>query len=224
MPSNLVRSLFGLLLPTGLLAQEIPPAEYAARRDSLTARMDSGVVVAFGAPDPVSIGRWTQLPAFRYLTGFLEPNAVLVLVKRDGTASGTLSPPREIPAGRSTTGSRPTPPPSPDRAGSPCARFPLSLRWWIRWPASVCRSTIFGTTPPGMRRARTRSPGAPVSSLAWWRGSRVAAPGSRRASTARQPSGHKEPGRAGAAAPRDRHHGRLSQTGHATGQAGDVGV
>jgi Xaa-Pro aminopeptidase len=73
-----------------LTAQNIAPAEYAARRDSLAANLDSGVVVAFGAPDPVSIGRWTQLPAFRYLTGFLEPNAALVLVKRGGAASGTL--------------------------------------------------------------------------------------------------------------------------------------
>jgi Xaa-Pro aminopeptidase len=79
-----------LALVPGLSGQAIGPAEYAARRDSLTARMDSGVVVAFGAPDPVSIGRWTQLPAFRYLTGFLEPNAALVLVKRGGAASGTL--------------------------------------------------------------------------------------------------------------------------------------
>ncbi len=77
-------------LATGLSAQDISPAEYAARRDSLTARMDSGVVIAFGAPDPVSIGRWSQLPAFRYLTGFLEPNAALVLVKQGGAASGTL--------------------------------------------------------------------------------------------------------------------------------------
>jgi Xaa-Pro aminopeptidase len=90
MPNNLVRSLVLLLLPASLVAQEIPRAEYAARRDSLAANLDSGVVVAFGAPDPVSIGRWTQLPAFRYLTGFLEPNAALVLVKRGGTASGTL--------------------------------------------------------------------------------------------------------------------------------------
>jgi hypothetical protein len=77
-------------LARGLSAQVIAPAEYAARRDSLTARIDSGVVVAFGAPDPVSIGRWNQLPAFRYLTGFLEPNAALLLVKQGGAASGTL--------------------------------------------------------------------------------------------------------------------------------------
>jgi Xaa-Pro aminopeptidase len=77
-------------LAPGISAQDISRAEYAARRDSLAANLDSGVVVAFGAPDPVSIGRWTQLPAFRYLTGFLEPNAALVLVKRGGSASGTL--------------------------------------------------------------------------------------------------------------------------------------
>ncbi len=46
--------------------------------------------MAFGAPDPVGIRRWTQFPAFRYLTGFLEPNAAFVLVKRGGTVRGTL--------------------------------------------------------------------------------------------------------------------------------------
>jgi Xaa-Pro aminopeptidase len=81
---------FALFLPAALAAQEIPSSEYAARRDSLAARLDSGVVIAFGAPDPVGIHRWTQLPAFRYLTGFLEPNAVLILAKRGGIASGTL--------------------------------------------------------------------------------------------------------------------------------------
>lgn len=87
---NLLRSFLVLVFPAALLAQEIPPAEYAARRDSLGSHVDSGVVLAFGAPDPVSIGRWSQLPAFRYLTGFLEPNAVLVLVKRAGSINGLL--------------------------------------------------------------------------------------------------------------------------------------
>ena len=81
---------FWCLLPTGLLAQSIPRAEYAARRDSLMARLDSGVVIAFGAPDEVGNLRWSQLPSFRYLTGFLEPNAVLLLVKRSGQSSGLL--------------------------------------------------------------------------------------------------------------------------------------
>ena len=90
MATNLLRSFVALLLPASLIAQEIPRAEYSARRNSLAAHIDSGVVVAFGAPDPVGIRRGTQLAAFRYLTGFLEPNAAFVLVKREGTATGTL--------------------------------------------------------------------------------------------------------------------------------------
>ena len=90
MTTNFVGFLIAVLLPAGLWAQEIPGTEYAARRDSLAAHIDSGVVIAFGAPDPVGIRRGTQLAAFRYLTGFLEPNAAFVLVKRGGKANGTL--------------------------------------------------------------------------------------------------------------------------------------
>jgi Xaa-Pro aminopeptidase len=79
-----------LLLPAALAAQGIPAAEYAARRDSLAARLGSGVVVAFGAPSPTGIARPAQLPAFRYLTGFMQPDAALVLVIRGGRATGTL--------------------------------------------------------------------------------------------------------------------------------------
>ncbi len=78
------------LASSPIAAQAVPLAEYAARRDSLAARLDSGVVVAFGAPPPTGVARAGQLPAFRYLTGFLEPNAALVLVLRGGRASGTL--------------------------------------------------------------------------------------------------------------------------------------
>jgi Xaa-Pro aminopeptidase len=83
-------ALFLWLLPVSLIAQGIPSTEYAARRDSLAAHIDSGVVVAFGAPEPVGSTRWTQLAAFRYLTGFLEPNAAFVLVKHGGSTTGTL--------------------------------------------------------------------------------------------------------------------------------------
>ena len=53
----------GLLLLAGAVATvalpsvataQIPAAEYAARRAALVSRLDSGVVVAFGAPDPVN--------------------------------------------------------------------------------------------------------------------------------------------------------------------------
>ena len=82
--------LLALLTPTALVAQSIPTAEYAARRDSLAARLDSGVVVAFGARSPVTSERFVQLPAFDYLTGFLEPDAALVMVVRRGRPQPTL--------------------------------------------------------------------------------------------------------------------------------------
>jgi Xaa-Pro aminopeptidase len=89
---RLLRSvvLSSLALPATLAAQAIPTPEYAARRDSLAARIDSGVVVAFGGRTPVGPERFSQLPAFRYLTGFLEPDAALVMVVRPGRSLATL--------------------------------------------------------------------------------------------------------------------------------------
>ena len=75
---------------SALAAQSIPTSEYAARRDSLAARLGSGVLVAFGGRSPVTPERFVQLPAFRYLTGFLEPDAALVIVIRAGRPSPTL--------------------------------------------------------------------------------------------------------------------------------------
>jgi hypothetical protein len=79
-----------VLLPTALAAQSIPRAEYAVRRDSLAGRIDSGVVVAYGGRTPVGPERFSQLPAFRYLTGFLEPDAAFVMVVRPGSSRATL--------------------------------------------------------------------------------------------------------------------------------------
>ena len=79
-----------LLLPTMASAQ-IPVAEYATRRSALAARIDSGVVIAFGGREPVK--HWPpfyQLPSFRYLTGFLESDAAFVMAKRGGKTTGTL--------------------------------------------------------------------------------------------------------------------------------------
>lgn len=70
---------------------QIPLSEYAARRDSLAARLDSGVVVAFSGRTPVTDrGPFYQLPAFHYLTAFDEPDAAFVLVVRGGKGRGTL--------------------------------------------------------------------------------------------------------------------------------------
>jgi len=72
-------------------AGQITPGEYTARRDSLAARVGDGIVVAFGAPTPTTDrGPFFQLPAFHYLTGFDEPDAVFVMVVRGGRGQPTL--------------------------------------------------------------------------------------------------------------------------------------
>jgi Xaa-Pro aminopeptidase len=53
--------------------------------------MGPGVLIAFGARNPVDYDfELRQLPAFNYLTGFLEPNAVMVMVHRGGKVELTL--------------------------------------------------------------------------------------------------------------------------------------
>ncbi|MBA2627648.1 MAG: M24 family metallopeptidase [Gemmatimonadales bacterium] len=70
---------------------QIPAAEFAARRDSLARRIGDGVVVAFGARTPVTdFGPPTQLPAFRYLTNYEDPDAAFVLVVRNGVGRPAL--------------------------------------------------------------------------------------------------------------------------------------
>jgi Xaa-Pro aminopeptidase len=77
-------------LPAVALAQ-IPASEFAARRDSLAARVQNGVVVAFGGRTPVSdFGPFYQLPAFHYLTNFDEPDAAFVMVVQNGRGTSTL--------------------------------------------------------------------------------------------------------------------------------------
>jgi Xaa-Pro aminopeptidase len=72
------------LAPAGVLGQ-IAPSEYAARRDSVAARIGEGAIVAFGAREPVDDqAAYHQLPAFQYLTGVEVPDAALLLVVRGG--------------------------------------------------------------------------------------------------------------------------------------------
>lgn len=70
---------------------QIPQSEFAARRDSLARRIDSGVVIAFGERTPISdFGPFYQLPSFHYLTNFDEPDAVFVMTVRHGQPAPTL--------------------------------------------------------------------------------------------------------------------------------------
>lgn len=65
--------------------------EFAARRDAFAARIDNGVLIAFGGRTLVhDFGTFFQLPAFHYLTNYDEPDAALVMVVQNKRATNTL--------------------------------------------------------------------------------------------------------------------------------------
>ena len=72
-------------------AAQISQREFAARREALAQKIDSGFVIAFGGRTPITdFGPFHQLPAFHYLTSFDEPDAAMVMVVRRGTGATTL--------------------------------------------------------------------------------------------------------------------------------------
>lgn len=73
------------------LVAQIGEPEFAARRDALARRIDSGVVIAFGGRTPITdFGPFHQIPAFHYLTNFDEPDAAMLMVVRQGRGATTL--------------------------------------------------------------------------------------------------------------------------------------
>lgn len=74
------------------LRAQITQAEYASRRAALAASLPGdGVLLVLGAPEPKeNFQNFWQAENFRYLTGFLEPDAQLVIVRRNGVAHGML--------------------------------------------------------------------------------------------------------------------------------------
>jgi len=84
-------TLFTVLGLPAVLPAQITSAEYAARRDSLAARIGDGVVVAFGGRTPITdFGPFYQIPGFRYLTGYEYADAALVMVAHGGRGASTL--------------------------------------------------------------------------------------------------------------------------------------
>jgi len=67
------------------LHAQLSQREYQARRAALAASVGDGVILALGAGEPEEdYLSFFQRPRFFYLTGFTEPNATLVMVKRGG--------------------------------------------------------------------------------------------------------------------------------------------
>lgn len=69
---------------------QIRQSEYAARRTALAARIQDGILIALGSPEPEEdYITFNQNSNFKYLTGFVEPEAALVMVVKSGAISGS---------------------------------------------------------------------------------------------------------------------------------------
>lgn len=86
---------------------QIPMEEFAARRAALFNIVSDGVTLVLGAGSPaVDYLPYSQSRPFYYLTGFREPDAALVLVKRGGERRAWIFVPPKNPAREVWTGPR----------------------------------------------------------------------------------------------------------------------
>src|SRR5512133_4259018 len=105
---NVLRPLAFIACAASLLGAQVPQSEYRARRDAFVSSLPGdGVLLVLGAPEPVEnyLTFW-QSQNFRYLTGFLEPNAALVVVRRDGVSRALIFVPPKDAAQEVWTGER----------------------------------------------------------------------------------------------------------------------
>ena len=98
-----------LLLPIGRrAAAQFSPTEYRQRRERFLAQLpDSAVAIALGAHEPPQdYLAFYQSPSFNYLTGFLEPDAALVMIKSRRGVSSTIFVEPRVPAREVWVGAR----------------------------------------------------------------------------------------------------------------------
>ena len=90
-----------------MAAAQFSTGEYAQRRAALLAQIPDGIVVALGAHEPAQdYLSFYQSPSFNYLTGFLEPGAVLVMTKSGSASTSTLFVEPRVPAREIWVGAR----------------------------------------------------------------------------------------------------------------------
>lgn len=97
-----------VVVPAASLAAQVTQTEYASRRAALTARLgDDGIVLALGAREPrENYDTFWQAQNFRYLTGFLEPDAALLIARSAGADHSLLFVQPKDPAQEVWTGER----------------------------------------------------------------------------------------------------------------------
>src|SRR5215212_8574890 len=132
----------------GPAAPSISASEYAARRDSLLARLgDGAAVIAFGERAPIGFPAFYQVPTFRYLTGFLEPDAALLLTRRGRATTAILF--RESRSARDVITDGP-----PEDSASLATRTGLALRPLAALPAAVDSLVAAGAMMHTLRDVR----------------------------------------------------------------------
>lgn len=83
-------ALFFTAVSASEATSQIKESDYASRRSALAERIQNGIIVALGSPEPEQdYISFNQNSNFRYLTGFNEPEAALVMVVKNGAISGT---------------------------------------------------------------------------------------------------------------------------------------
>ena len=107
-PRNAAAAISSLVIISAPLRAQITQSEYASRRAALATLVGDGVVVALGSPEPAEdYVAFNQNSHFRYLTGFEEPDAALVMDVAGGKIVGSpqlfvlpSDPAREVWTGR----------------------------------------------------------------------------------------------------------------------------
>jgi Xaa-Pro aminopeptidase len=95
------------IAPSGGARAQFASSDYAQRRAALLAKIPDGIVIALGAHEPVQdYLSFYQSPSFNYLTGYLEPDAVLVLTKSGSATTSTLFVEPRVPAREVWVGAR----------------------------------------------------------------------------------------------------------------------
>ena len=99
--------LLALAVPAVATHAQFSITDYEQRRAALLAQIPDAVVVALGAHEPAQdYLSFYQSPSFNYLTGYLEPDAALVLVKSGGKVTTTLFVEPRVPAREVWVGAR----------------------------------------------------------------------------------------------------------------------